>query len=96
MCLNIYNLLNSGGEFYFSDVYSSQRIPKDLLQDSVLWGECLSGALYWNDFINIAKKCGFTDPRLIKSNLITVKNKDLEKVRKYKILLCNLQIIQDT
>ncbi len=76
---NIYKLLKSGGEFYFSDVYSSQRIPKDLLQDPVLWGECLSGALYWNDFINIARKCGFTDPRLVKSNLITIRNKEIEE-----------------
>ena len=76
---NVFNLLKTGGEFYFSDVYSSQRIPNELAQDPVLWGECLSGALYWNDFLNIAKKCGFTDPRLVKSNLITVKNKELEE-----------------
>ena len=76
---NVFDLLKTGGEFYFSDVYSSQRIPSELAQDPVLWGECLSGALYWNDFLNIAKKCGFTDPRLVKSNLITVKNKELEE-----------------
>ena len=75
---NIYNLLKTGGEFYFSDVYSSQRIPEYLRKDQVLWGECLSGALYWNDFINLAKKCGFTDPRLVASNPITIKNKELE------------------
>lgn len=76
---NVFDLLKTGGEFYFSDVYSSQRIPSELAQDPILWGECLSGALYWNDFLNIAKKCGFTDPRLVKSNLITVKNKELEE-----------------
>ena len=76
---NVFDLLKTGGEFYFSDVYSSQRIPNELAQDPVLWGECLSGALYWNDFLNIAKKCGFTDPRLVKSNLITIKNKELEE-----------------
>ena len=76
---NIFNLLETGGEFYFSDVYSSQRIPDNLKQDSVLWGECLSGALYWNDFLNIAKKCGFTDPRLVKSSKIDVKNEELQE-----------------
>tara|TARA_A100001015_G_scaffold143419_1_gene159106 strand:+ start:2713 stop:3777 length:1065 start_codon:yes stop_codon:yes gene_type:complete len=75
----VYNLLKTGGEFYFSDVYSSQRIPNSLKKDSVLWGECLSGALYWNDFIHLAKKCGFTDPRLVKSSPITIKNSELEK-----------------
>ncbi len=76
---NIFNLLETGGEFYFSDVYSSQRIPDNLKQDSVLWGECLSGALYWNDFLNMAKKCGFTDPRLVKSSKIDVKNEELQE-----------------
>ena len=74
-----YNLLKNGGEFYFSDVYSSQRIPEDLKKDNVLLGECLSGALYWNDFINLAKKCGFTDPRLVSSNPITIQNKEIEE-----------------
>ena len=42
------NLLKPGGELYFSDVYSNRRVPKSLQEDEVLWGECLSGALYWN------------------------------------------------
>ena len=75
---NIYNLLKPGGEFYFSDVYSSVRIPDELKNDSILWGECLSGALYWNDFLNIVKKCGFIDPRLVNSNPITIQNKKIE------------------
>lgn len=75
----IYNLLKEGGEFYFSDVYSSERISEEYKNDKVLWGECLSGALYWNDFINIVKKCGFTDPRLVSSNPITIQNKEVEE-----------------
>eukprot|EP01125_Pyxidicula_operculata_P008424 TRINITY_DN2825_c0_g1_i2.p1 TRINITY_DN2825_c0_g1~~TRINITY_DN2825_c0_g1_i2.p1 ORF type:complete len:222 (-),score=44.72 TRINITY_DN2825_c0_g1_i2:75-740(-) len=42
----IYRILKEGGELYFSDVYSSCRIPEELQKDRVLWGECLSGALY--------------------------------------------------
>jgi len=41
------NLLKPGGELYFSDVYSNRRVPKSLQENEVLWGECLSGALYW-------------------------------------------------
>ncbi|CAE8656916.1 unnamed protein product [Polarella glacialis] len=73
-----YRLLKPGGELYFSDVYSDRRVPKALQEDSVLWGECISGALYWNDFHNLAKKCGFLDPRLTKDSVITVDNKKLE------------------
>lgn len=38
-----YRLLKPGGEMYFSDVYSSQRVPANLKKDPILWGECLSG-----------------------------------------------------
>jgi len=73
-----YRLLKPGGELYFSDVYSDRRVPQKLREDSVLWGECISGALYWNDFHNLSKKCGFLDPRLVKDSQITVNNKKLE------------------
>lgn len=74
---DVYNLLKPGGEIYFSDVYSDRRIAADLQADPVLWGECLSGALYWNDFLKIARKAGFTDPRSVKNNPITIENDEL-------------------
>jgi len=80
-----YRLLKPGGEMYFSDVYSDRRVSKELQEDPVLWGECLSGALYWNDFLNISKKVGFTDPRAVENHPITVENPDLEeKLGDYK------------
>jgi len=75
----VYRVLKSGGEFYFSDVYSTRRVPQNLREDKVLWGECLSGAMYWNDFINLSKKCGFSDVRLVKHNKITINNKEIEE-----------------
>ena len=61
-----YDLLKPGGELYFSDVYCDRRVPAHLLNDPVLHGECLSGALYWGDFVAQAKASGFADPRLVK------------------------------
>ncbi len=58
-------LLKPGGEFYFSDVYASRRVPEAMRSDPMLYGECLGGALYWNDFIQLAKRQGFGDPRLV-------------------------------
>ena len=72
-------LLKPGGELYFSDVYASRRVPTELLEDPVLYGECLSGALYWNDFITLAKKTGFLDPRLVESSPITIENRAIEE-----------------
>ncbi|NRA60921.1 MAG: methyltransferase domain-containing protein [Psychrobium sp.] len=69
-----YDLLKPGGELYFSDIYCNKRLPKALLDDPLLYGECLSGALYWNDFINLAKEAGFKDPRLVENRHITIDN----------------------
>merc|ERR1712232_1534409 len=79
-----YRLLKKGGEVYFSDVYCNRRIPESLRKDEVLWGECLSGALYWNDFHNLVKNVGFTDPRLVKDSTISIQNKDIHELINHK------------
>ena len=73
-----YDLLKPGGEMYFSDVYADRRVPQAMREDEVLYGECLSGALYWNDFITIAKRVGFDDPRLVTHRPLTIENPVLE------------------
>lgn len=73
-----YRVLKPGGELYFSDVYSDRRVPQQLVKDPVLYGECLSGALYWNDFQNLARQCGFLDPRLVEDRPLAIDNPDIE------------------
>jgi arsenite methyltransferase len=73
-----YDLLKPGGEMYFSDVYADRRVPAALAEDEVLYGECLSGALYWNDFLTFARDAGFADPRLVTSRALAVQNPELE------------------
>ena len=74
-----HRLLKPGGEMYFSDVYADRRVPQELVNDPVLYGECLSGALYWNDFHNLAKHCGFADPRLVEDRPLGIDNQAVEK-----------------
>ncbi|MGV6839153.1 MAG: methyltransferase domain-containing protein [Planktomarina sp.] len=71
-------MLKPGGEMYFSDVYADRRVPQSMREDEVLYGECLSGALYWNDFENMAKRAGFGDPRIVTHRPITIENPVLE------------------
>jgi SAM-dependent methyltransferase len=73
-----YRLLNPGGELYFSDVYADRRVPAELMADPVLYGECLSGALYWNDFIQLAKQAGFADPRLVEDRPLGIDNAEVQ------------------
>lgn len=71
-------LLKPGGEFYFSDIYADRRVPEALRDDPVLYGECLGGALYWNDFLRLARATGFIDPRLVEDRPIAVTDPALE------------------
>ena len=72
-----HRLLKPGGELYFSDVYSDRRVEQSLVDDPVLYGECLSGALYWNDFHNLAKQAGFIDPRLVEDRPLGIDNEKI-------------------
>jgi arsenite methyltransferase len=68
----VHRVLRPGGEFYFSDVYADRRVPDGVRNDPVLYGECLGGALYWNDFIRLAHRHGFADPRLVEDRPLTI------------------------
>lgn len=70
--LGVHRYLKPGGEFYFADVYSDRRVPEELRADPVLYGECLGGALYWNDFHRLAHATGFWDPRLVEDREIEI------------------------
>lgn len=67
-----HKLLKPGGELYFSDVYADRRIPQGLVADPVLYGECLSGALYWGDYQSVAKQAGFADPRVVEHRRLAI------------------------
>ncbi|MCR4304584.1 MAG: methyltransferase domain-containing protein [Gallionella sp.] len=73
----VYRLLKPGGEFYFSDVYADRRVPDHVRNDSVMYGECMGGALYWNDFLRIAHRQGFADPRLVADRPLDITNPKL-------------------
>lgn len=71
-------LLKPGGEFYFSDVYADRRVPESLVNDPVLYGECLGGSLYWRDFLSISERQGFLDPRLLESRLLDMTDSEVK------------------
>jgi len=63
----ILRVLKPGGELYFSDVFADRRIPEALRHDPVLLGECLSGALYTEDFRRMLAAAGCADTRAVSS-----------------------------
>lgn len=72
-----HRLLKPGGELYFSDVYADRRLPEAWRTDPVLHGECLAGALYWGDFLDVAKRAGFADPRLVTDRPLAVTDPEI-------------------
>ncbi|MBY6243789.1 methyltransferase domain-containing protein [Methylosinus sp. Sm6] len=74
-----FDLLKPGGEFYFADVYADRRLDEALRDDPVVYGECLGGALYWGDFLALAKAAGFGDPRLAASRPLEITDSEIEE-----------------
>ncbi|MCI4643402.1 MAG: methyltransferase domain-containing protein [Hyphomonadaceae bacterium] len=74
-----HRLLKPGGELYFADVYADRRIPAHLAEDPVLYGECLSGALYWGDYQKIAREVGFLDPRVVAHRPLAIMDARLQE-----------------
>jgi SAM-dependent methyltransferase len=70
-------LLRPGGEFFFSDVYADRRLAPELRSHPVLYGECLGGALYWNDMLGLARRAGFADPRVVSHRPLEVLDAEL-------------------
>ena len=61
----IHRVLKPGGEFYFSDVFADRRLAPEVASDPLLYAECLGGAMYDFDFMTLARRSGFGDPRTI-------------------------------
>ncbi len=74
----IFRVLKPGGELYFSDVYCDRRIPVSLQRDPVFRGECLGGALYFEDFRRLLALHGCRDYRVLSNDRIAINNPDIE------------------
>ena len=74
----IWRVLKTGGELYFSDIFADRRIPDEINSDPVLLGECLGGALYIEDFRRLMRKVGWEDFRYMSSSAAAIDNPEIE------------------
>lgn len=75
-----YKVLKVGGELYFSDTYCDRVLPASAREHEVLWGECFSGCLCWNELYSLAAEIGFSPPRMVSTAPIDVEREDFKKV----------------
>ena len=74
----IMRVLKPGGELYFSDIFADRRIPVQVQNDPVLYGECLGGAMYIEDFRRLMTRLGCPDYRITAAAPISIDNPELE------------------
>lgn len=75
----IFRVLKPGGELYFADVFADRRVSAEVAADPLLIGECLGGALYWEDFRRLMAKVGCDDVRVVARRLLQINNVDIER-----------------
>jgi len=75
----IFRVLKPGGELYFSDVFTSRRIPAELKEDPVLIGECIAGAFYTEDFRRAMAAAGCPDVRIVSSREILIHDPEVNR-----------------
>lgn len=74
----ILRVLKPGGELSFSDVFAGRRVPEQFMNDPVLHGECLAGAMYQEDFRRLLRDLGIADFRILSSRTIILGNPAIE------------------
>jgi len=74
----IFRVLKPGGELYFADVFADRRLPEALESDPLLYGECLGGALYIEDFRRLLARLDCPDYRVVSSRAIRLDDPTIE------------------
>lgn len=75
----VFRVLKPGGELYISDVFADRRLPAEVASDPVLYAECLGGALYQADFVRLAQRAGFADPRVVSTAPVALRNDEVSR-----------------
>jgi arsenite methyltransferase len=87
----VFRVLKPGGEIYFADVFADRRIPGEVRNDPVLYGECLCGVIYIEDFRRMLESLGCLDVRYMTKHVISIEDpKILEKTG--NITFCSVTV----
>jgi SAM-dependent methyltransferase len=63
----MFRVLKPGGRFTISDIVADRTMPQYLVHDAAKWGDCLSGALHMQDYVDGMVEAGFVGVHSIKS-----------------------------
>lgn len=88
----VYRVLKEGGELCFSDIFADRRLPEEVKNDPVMHGECMGGAMYFEDFRRLLEKCGFTTYYIVDKTPIQPNDFEIaRKVGDIKFFSCTVR-----
>ncbi|RJS48903.1 MAG: arsenite S-adenosylmethyltransferase [Methanobacterium sp.] len=63
-----YRVLKPSGKLMVSDLVTDGYLPEDIKRNFQAWSDCISGALEKEEYLNIIKKAGFKDVKVLKQH----------------------------
>ena len=74
----ISRVLKPGGKLYFADVFVDRELSPQIQDDKVLVGECLAGAMTWQELESILEKLEMSSPKAVTKSEIEIKDSDIK------------------
>ncbi len=87
----IHRILKPGGRFLIADIISEKKVPEEMQNNKELWGECVSGALTLNEFLDYAGNNTFKGLRVQKDYLW----KEVEGIKFYSYTIEGFKHVPD-
>ena len=87
----IFRVLKPGGEFYFADIFADRRIPDEIRNDPVHYGECLGGAMYIEDFRRMLRDLGYLDVRYMSKRKINIDDPKITE-KTGNVIFCSVTV----
>ena len=84
----IYRILKPGGRFVIADIISDQPVPEEMRSNRELWGECVSGALTLDEFLDYSRQAEFHGFTVTKDYLW----KEIEGIKFYSYILSGYKL----
>jgi SAM-dependent methyltransferase len=60
-----YRVLKCGGRIMISDLVTEGRLPEEIKKSFDAWAGCIAGALEKNEYLDVIRKAGFKDVRIV-------------------------------
>ena len=84
----VWRVIKDGGRFCISDIVAEGDVPEDMQRDKVLWGECISGAIREDKFLELSRGAGFYGLNITKRYLY----REVKGLRFYSITLTGYKL----